>query len=291
VDLDPRVRYGLPYLVAGDALAKLGRWDEALDAFERYVDGNSSDVAAYTRLARAHDRTKNRAAAREALHEALRTWRLLPASMKRRQFSAYLGAQVARVTLLREPGATLVLFACSALLGLVGYLVYTPVLWLFTASAPWHGSAGFAPGQSGLHEAFSRCGTQSTGDFAGRYDVLPENFELDPAIAARLTPEQSEATAKATAYIRNQYAGFEIRGDRIVSGRTLTQEFCLTRVLERTPTTLVAECVWHEDVGDPGDASLVTVTLHREGPRTTMRVSEPGGLADGDQFEIVLRKR
>ena len=37
VQIDPRVRFGEPYLVAGDALRKLGRTDDALDAFERFV--------------------------------------------------------------------------------------------------------------------------------------------------------------------------------------------------------------------------------------------------------------
>jgi tetratricopeptide (TPR) repeat protein len=82
VELDPRVRYGLPYAVAGDALAALKRWDGALDAYERYLADNSSDVSAYTRLARAHARTGDRKAASETLHEGLRTWGVLPGSMK-----------------------------------------------------------------------------------------------------------------------------------------------------------------------------------------------------------------
>src|SRR5689334_13068421 len=52
VELDPRVRFGEPYLVVGDALSALGRQEEAEDAYERYIDSNSSEVVGYVRLAR-----------------------------------------------------------------------------------------------------------------------------------------------------------------------------------------------------------------------------------------------
>ncbi len=43
-----------------------------------------------------------------------------------------------------------------------------------------------------------------------------------------------------------------------MSGKGIVQEFCLTRVLERSPTLLRTEAVWHEDVNDPGDAAMVS---------------------------------
>src|SRR5262249_50218128 len=51
VELDPRVRFGEPYLCAALALQRLGRLDEAADALERYVDTNSSSVEGHVRLA------------------------------------------------------------------------------------------------------------------------------------------------------------------------------------------------------------------------------------------------
>lgn len=137
VEIDARVRYGLPYLVAGDALAALGRWEQALDAYEHYVDGNSSDVSAYNRLARAHANTGDAKAAREALYEGLRTWGMLPASMKRRQFGAYMAAQWARATLLHEPWAILVLVLLVASSAVLVQASYAPFVRWFHESASW----------------------------------------------------------------------------------------------------------------------------------------------------------
>ena len=36
VDKDPQLRHGHPYFVAGQALLALQRWDDAVDAFERF---------------------------------------------------------------------------------------------------------------------------------------------------------------------------------------------------------------------------------------------------------------
>ncbi len=74
VELDPRVRYGPPYAVAGDAPRRAQALDGAPDAYERYLADNSPDVSAYTRPARAHARTGDRKAASETLHEGIRTW-------------------------------------------------------------------------------------------------------------------------------------------------------------------------------------------------------------------------
>jgi tetratricopeptide (TPR) repeat protein len=121
VEIDPRVRYGLPYSVAGDALAALGRWEAALDAYERYVLGNSSDVSVYTRLARAQMKTGDATASRKTLLEGLHTWTVLPGSMKRRQFRHYLGAQWARVTVLKQPWAILVALVMSGACALTAW--------------------------------------------------------------------------------------------------------------------------------------------------------------------------
>ena len=80
-----------------------------------------------------------------------------------------------------------------------------------------------------------------------------------------MTDQQQKAFAKLRELQAQRYANFEISSDRIVSGVGLVQEYCLTRVLERTPTSLRSEAVWHEDVHDPGDAALVVVTLTRDG--------------------------
>jgi tetratricopeptide (TPR) repeat protein len=104
VELDPRVGFGGPYLVAGDALSALGRYEEAVDAYERYVATNGGDVTGYVRLARVQARLGERGSAEEALAEGVTTWHSLPGARKRRTFlRGYLGAFWTRVFWLRQP--------------------------------------------------------------------------------------------------------------------------------------------------------------------------------------------
>ena len=98
LERDASVRHGQAYAVAGDALLALERWEDAADAFERYIDFNGSDVGAHVRLARAHARRKDAPAARKSLQEGIATWYGLPAAMKRRQLGAFLNAQWARLS-------------------------------------------------------------------------------------------------------------------------------------------------------------------------------------------------
>jgi tetratricopeptide (TPR) repeat protein len=106
VEVDPRVRFGEPYLVAGDALSALGRHAEAQDAYERYVDSNSSDVVGYVRLARALSRLGERKDAEKQLAEGGATWASLPGWRKRRAFwRGYFGLFWTRVWWLRQPSA------------------------------------------------------------------------------------------------------------------------------------------------------------------------------------------
>ena len=97
VEIDPRVRFGEPYLVAAEALLKLGRLEEAEDALERYVDSNSSSVQGYVRLAGVRSERGNRDGARKALAEALETWSQIPRFRRRSELRWWLRAQIARV--------------------------------------------------------------------------------------------------------------------------------------------------------------------------------------------------
>jgi len=96
VQIDPRVRFGEPYLVVGDALRKLGRTEDALDAFERFVGLSSSSVEGHVKLALTHRALRDDVAARAALDEAIRTFAVVPGYQKRAQFGWWLRAQVAR---------------------------------------------------------------------------------------------------------------------------------------------------------------------------------------------------
>jgi tetratricopeptide (TPR) repeat protein len=83
IAIAPEVGRGDPYLVAGDALAKLGRWEEAEDSYERFIRKNSSSVQAYVKLARARAKRKDEAGSKDAITQGKQTWGVLP-SFKRR---------------------------------------------------------------------------------------------------------------------------------------------------------------------------------------------------------------
>lgn len=94
VELDPRVRFGEPYLVAGDALTALGRHEEAVDSYERFVSLSGSRIDGHVKLARALGRTKDTAGRKKALDEAFSTWRSIPGYARRKQVGWWLRAHV-----------------------------------------------------------------------------------------------------------------------------------------------------------------------------------------------------
>lgn len=95
VEIDPRVRFGEPYLVAGQALTKLRRFEEAEDALERYVRTNSSSVQGHYLLGKARAELGDRDGARRSLAEARATFWLVPWFKKRGQTRWWLLALVA----------------------------------------------------------------------------------------------------------------------------------------------------------------------------------------------------
>jgi len=119
IDKDSRLRQGHPYFVAGETLLALGRFDDATDAFDRYLDFNSSDVAAHTLQARAYAGAKNASEAKRWLSAGITTWYGLPGAHKRKQFGAYLAAQWAKVSVLKQPLAIGVALGVLVAMGLV----------------------------------------------------------------------------------------------------------------------------------------------------------------------------
>jgi tetratricopeptide (TPR) repeat protein len=259
------VRYGEPYRIAGDALLALGRIEEAIDAYEHYARHNHSDVAVHVQLARAHARAGDGAATRASLAKAFETWREIPSAMRRKSIGAWLEAHWLRARLLGDPTAIVAIVAIVAGLA-VGVRALAPYLRdAFASSAGRRSSsiamAAYQQERAALLEAFGRCGSESTGEFAGKYVIEA----LSPA-----------STAELDATNREQYMNFEVKRDRIQSGARLVQEFCLTRVLERTPNGIRAEAVWHEDVNDPGDALRVEVRFERVADRFRFGMAELG---------------
>lgn len=98
VELDPRLRFGEPYLIAGNALRALGKTTEAVDAFERFVQSNGSSLEGHVKLSLAHRDANDADGAKRALDEAFRTWGQLPGYQRRKQLGWYLRAIALRVT-------------------------------------------------------------------------------------------------------------------------------------------------------------------------------------------------
>jgi tetratricopeptide (TPR) repeat protein len=97
VTADPRLRFGEPYLIAGDCLLALGKHEEAIDAYERFLAINGSSVEGHVKKARAHARADEKAEAKKELDEALRTWGAIPGFQRRRQVGWWLRALLARL--------------------------------------------------------------------------------------------------------------------------------------------------------------------------------------------------
>jgi predicted Zn-dependent protease len=97
VEIDPRVRFGEPYLVAAEALTSLSRLEEAEDALDRYVSTNTSSLQGYVRLAGVRKRRGDHPGAKAALREALDTWSQLPGYRRRIEMRWWLRAWAARI--------------------------------------------------------------------------------------------------------------------------------------------------------------------------------------------------
>ena len=94
IAIAPGVGRGDPYLVAGDALAKLGRWEEAEDSYERFIRKNTSSVQAYVKLARVRAKREDEAGSRDAITQGKQTWGVLPSFKRRHEWPWYLAALV-----------------------------------------------------------------------------------------------------------------------------------------------------------------------------------------------------
>jgi tetratricopeptide (TPR) repeat protein len=99
VAIAPDVGRGDPFMIAGDALAKLGRWEEAEDSLERYLEQNQSSIEVYVKLARVRRRRKDDAGVKDALAQARQTWSVLPSFKRRHEWKWYIAALTAPVWL------------------------------------------------------------------------------------------------------------------------------------------------------------------------------------------------
>jgi tetratricopeptide (TPR) repeat protein len=99
VAIAPDTGRGDPYMVAADALSKLGRWEEAEDSLDRFIEHNQSSVGAFVKLARVRKRRKDEDGSRAAIKEAKQTWTVLPSFKRRHEWPWYLAALTASLWL------------------------------------------------------------------------------------------------------------------------------------------------------------------------------------------------
>lgn len=90
---DPKLRYGSAYLAIGEALAAVGRRDEAIEAYERFLKINTSSLEGYCKLARVLRKGGDQASADKICREAIETYRVLPPYQRRKQFGWWLRAK------------------------------------------------------------------------------------------------------------------------------------------------------------------------------------------------------
>jgi len=120
-------------------------------------------------------------------------------------------------------------------------------------------------------KAFKRCGAVNVDSrFVGRYAVDASRSFQGPAFdRPDADAKKKEMAAWFVKRMTDQYSNFVVETDRIRSGIHQIQEFCFIDVRSETGRTFDAVAVWHEDVGDPGDASLIRVRFERDGSEAT----------------------
>ncbi|MDC0747621.1 tetratricopeptide repeat protein [Polyangium mundeleinium] len=97
VELEPRLRYGDPYLAAAEALLLLGRLEEAEDALERFTRTNSSAIQGHVLLSDVRRKLGDAEGAKTAIREALDTWKTLPRYRRRSQVQWWVRAWVKHI--------------------------------------------------------------------------------------------------------------------------------------------------------------------------------------------------
>ncbi|HVH44303.1 MAG TPA: tetratricopeptide repeat protein [Labilithrix sp.] len=97
VAIAPDIGRGEPYMVAADALARLGRWEHAESSLECFLEHNQSSVEVYVKLARVRSKRNDATGTKAAIREAKTTWRVLPGFKQREQFRWFLAAFVAAI--------------------------------------------------------------------------------------------------------------------------------------------------------------------------------------------------
>jgi tetratricopeptide (TPR) repeat protein len=241
---------GAPRLVAGNALLALGRTDEAIETYRAYAESNHSDIGVHLQLAKAYQRAKDAASVRQSLSEAQQTWSTVPRWIRRQSRGRWFELMWLRARLLGDMQVISVAAAIAIGLTLVGVFAAPAIARFF--SRPSYGSYRYQRSTSEVIRGFDRCGTQRVlARFEGRYRCAD----------------------------RGRQCVVHVKRDRILltGPSKLTSELCVTHTREITEQAIRAAAVYHEDVADPGDASMAELSLQRQqGNQLTLRYGDKG---------------
>jgi hypothetical protein len=117
-----------------------------------------------------------------------------------------------------------------------------------------------------LAYAMARCGWVTVdAKFVGHYQLDEERSFPKEDDQPDATAEQRAAAEEFRALSAERFVDLVVDTDRIRSGKSPVQEFCFVEVRTETDRVFDAAALWHEDVGDPGDASIVYVRFERSG--------------------------
>ena len=97
LELSPGLRHGLPYLAVGDALMKLRRYADAVQAYTAFVHASSSSIEGQLKLARAQAADGQSVEAKRTIDELFSTWNQIPGYARRKEFGWWMRANLSRL--------------------------------------------------------------------------------------------------------------------------------------------------------------------------------------------------
>lgn len=132
----------------------------------------------------------------------------------------------------------------------------------------------------------------ATPAFDGRYDLISkESFRHTRHELAKTTdPRRRKLLESILTDNEASFADFRINHGVITCGHLPTQSVELQNA-DISKGELRGKAIWHEDIHDPGDMSVVPLRLKLEGNRLEFRLGGEATGSDQNFDTVVLRKR
>jgi hypothetical protein len=105
--------------------------------------------------------------------------------------------------------------------------------------------------------------SSDTRQFDGRYKIDEENLKTMVADFPAGADNAEETKKAMLDMFRQQYSNMTLKEGVLLCGKDLIQEFRMRGDINQAGE-FVGGAIWHEDIHDPGDASIVNVKLKLE---------------------------